>query len=159
MLMGAVSRRAATDRAIRAAELAGGVDVRAEPHDQLLWSIWHQRDRVEKLDKVMGTLVRRAGIDPQASGLRRDDPVWAAAIPATRAVFDSQQDVVKQLGNMSIQYVRLGFESRELELKESMADMFLVAITRTLEQLELTARQRRMAPRVVEESVKLLEAA
>lgn len=153
------SRRAATERAIRAAEAAGGVDVRAEPHDQLLWSIWHQRDRIEKLDLVMQTLVTRAGIDPMGSGLRRDDPVWAAAIPATRSVFEQQQGVVKQLGAMSIQYVRLGFESRELELREQVADMFLHAISRVLDQLDLSPRQARAAPRVVEESVKLLEAA
>jgi hypothetical protein len=114
---------------------------------------------VDKLDKVLSVLADRAGIDPEGSGLRGDDPVWTAAIPAARATFDAQQEAAKQLGQMSIQYVRLGYESRELELKEQMSEMFLFAISRVLEQVGLTPAQRRLAPRAVEDAIKQLEAA
>jgi len=131
----------------------------SDPHDQLLHQIWTQRDRIDKFDRVLTALAKRAGVDPEGTGLRSDDPIWTAAIPAARPVYDLQQDAIKLLGNMAVQYVRLGYESRELELKENMADMFLFAISRVLEQLNLTGPQRRQAPRVVEEAVKLLEAA
>jgi hypothetical protein len=144
---------------MRAADAVGEVGPRAEPQDQLLHMIWSQRDRIDKFDRVLGILARRAGIDPKGTGLKSDDPIWAAAIPAARPVYDLQQDAVKLLGNMSVQYIRLGYESRELELREQMGDMFIFAIGRVLEQLDLNPAQRRQAPRIVEESVKLLEAA
>lgn len=146
-------------KTLRAADALGDVGPRADPHDQLLHQIWTQRDRIDKFDRVLTALAKRAGVDPEGTGLRSDDPIWTAAIPAARPVYDLQQDAIKLLGNMAVQYVRLGYESRELELKENMADMFLFAISRVLEQLNLTGPQRRQAPRVVEEAVKLLEAA
>jgi len=130
----------------------------AEPNEQLLHVIWRERTKVDKLDKILGSLSRRAGIDPTGTGLRPGDPAWAAAIPALRPTYELQQGEEKLLASHCIQYVRLGFESREILLKEQMADMFLYVITRALEQLELSPRQQRAAPRIVEDCVKALEA-
>ena len=130
----------------------------AEPNDQLLHVIWRERTKVDKLDKILGSLAERAGIDPTGSGLRSGDPAWAAAIPATRPTYELQQAEEKLLASHCIQYVRLGFESREIVLKEQMADMFLFVISRALEQLELTPRQQRAAPRIIEDCVLSLEA-
>lgn len=142
-----------------AASRRGSVAPDAEPHDQLLFAIAFQRMKVDKLDAVQSTLAVRAGIDPGRSGLSPADAVWTAALPATRQVFELQQEANKTLGVMSVQYVRLGHESKELQLREQFGSMFLMAITRVFDRLELTPEQRRAAPQVVEETVRLLEAA
>jgi hypothetical protein len=131
----------------------------AEPHDQLLFAIALQRLKVDKLDAVQGVLADRAGIDPGSSGLKPSDPVWTAALPATRQVFELQQEAIKSLSVMSGTYVRIGHESKELQLREQMGSMFLMAIMRVFDRLDLTGEQRRQAPQIVEETVRLLEAA
>jgi hypothetical protein len=152
-------RRQAVAAATVAASRVGKVAADAEPHEQLLFAIGFQRSKVDKLEGVQSTLAERAGVEPGRSGLSRSDAVWTAALPATRQVFELQQEAIKTLGVMSVQYVRLGHESRELQLREQFASMFLTAITRVFDRLDLTDEQRRQAPRVVEETVRLLEAA
>lgn len=154
----AEARRTAVARATGAVARRGRVAPDAEPHDQLLHVIGRGRLKIDKLDKIMGAMARRAGIDPAGTGLRNDDPVWAAAIPAMRQVYEMQQQEEKLLAGNCIQYVRLGYESREIMLKEQMAEMFLFAIGRTLEQLQLTPAQQRAVPAIVEETVRALEA-
>lgn len=144
--------------ALRAAKARGPIPVDAVPIDQLLGVIQRQRIRVSDLDKVMATLAQRAGIAPGGSGLRVDNPAWAAAIPALRPIFELQQKAELNLSGSAERYVKLGNDQRELAVKENFAAIFVMVISRVFEGMDLTPDQQRDAPKLVENALRLVEA-
>jgi hypothetical protein len=144
--------------ALRAAKTRGPIPVDAAPIDQLLGVVQRQRIRVDDLEKVMSTMALRAGIATQGSGLRSDNPAWAAALPALRPIFDIQQKAELGLSAAAEKYVKLGTDMREVAVKENFAAMFMMVISRVFDGLDLTPEQVKTAPRLVENALLLLEA-
>jgi hypothetical protein len=120
--------------------------------------IQRQRGRVDDLDAVMSTMARRAGIAPAGSGLRVDNPVWAAALPALRPIFEIQQKAELNLAAAAERYVKLGNDQRELAVKENFAALFVMVISRVFDGMDLSPEQQRVAPSLVQNALALAEA-
>lgn len=144
--------------AVSAAQARGPIPVDAVPIDQLLGVIQRQRGRVDDLDAVMSTMARRAGIAPAGSGLRVDNPVWAAALPALRPIFEIQQKAELNLAAAAERYVKLGNDQRELAVKENFAALFVMVISRVFDGMDLSPEQQRVAPSLVQNALALAEA-
>lgn len=144
--------------ALAVAKTRGPIPVDAVPIDQLLGVIRRQRIRVDDLDRVMSTMAKRAGIAPGGSGLRVDNPAWAAAIPALRPIFELQQKAELNLSASAERYVKLGTDMREVAVKENFAAIFVMVISRVFDGMDLTPEQQRDAPKLVENALRLVEA-
>jgi hypothetical protein len=145
--------------ALSAAKTRGAIPVDAVPIDQLLGVVQRQRLRVDDLDKVLSTMAQRAGIATAGSGLKNDNPVWAAALPALRPIFDIQQKAELNLLTAAERYVKLGNDQRELLIKENFSAVFVMVIARVFDGMDLTPEQKSVAPKLVQNALALAEAA
>lgn len=151
--------RATGQSAVVASALAAGpTKPDAQPYDQLQGVVFRLATKVQNVDIIMGSMAARAGIATSGSGLRRNDPAWAAAVPALRPVFDTYMKLERELSSTADRAGRLQSDQRDTAVREHFASMFLMLIGRVFDQLDLNEYQKREAPRVVEGALRLLEA-
>jgi hypothetical protein len=144
-------------------------DQQTDPIEQLLYSCFHARKALDRIDKAIWTqfpqprdptpaernLIRNK--QKTADEMRLLDLLYAT--PYGSKLADTQHSIRTQLANIAKQYVSLGIEERRTRMSEAWAAVILPLFEAiaTDPNLALNRRQQELLPSIVEHHLRVIE--